>query len=234
MDIGAVVAVVGNGPLSDEDRRSISRFEIVYRFNDLKNHKHREKCTHHAIRCSPSCPDGLCGSQSRAAIPGSQTILIGTREEVDAGKEWMRVDGEIVIGDDTSVNAHPVFDSLVAPPEDLTDMASRGEGAVPSSVLVKIRRFPTSGAILLDMLNSDDRVGEIHVFGMNWNMFDSVHSTSESQMIDAACRKCVVHPTPSSRYLPAPCLDARNVVDAASLVLWVIACVLVFDTFCRV
>tara|TARA_B110000046_G_C12857176_1_gene340232 strand:- start:80 stop:784 length:705 start_codon:yes stop_codon:yes gene_type:complete len=234
MGIGAVVAVVGNGPLSDEDRRSISRFEIVYRFNDLKNHEQREKCTHHVIRCSSTCPDGLCGSQRRVAVAGSQTILVGTREEVDAAKEWMRVDEELVIGDETSVNAHPVFSSLASLPEDPAEVASRGGAAVPSSVLEKIRRFPTSGTIVLDMLNSDDGVDEIHVFGMNWNMFDAVHSSSESQMIHAGCRKCVVHSTPSTRYLPAPRLEARDAVDAASLLLWVIACVLLFDTFCRV
>ena len=47
---GYGTCVVGNGPLSDNDRRNISHCETVVRFNDLRNMQRGERVDVHVIR----------------------------------------------------------------------------------------------------------------------------------------------------------------------------------------
>lgn len=226
-----VVAVVGNGPLSESDRRSIERFSTVYRFNDLKNYRTREKCTHHVIRCSTRCPRGLCGSETSAAVVAARTVLVGTREEIDAAKESMQVDEEIAIGDESSINAHPVFERCVVASS--LARTSSTERSPLARQAPKIQRFPTTGTILLDALNNNSDVRHVHVFGMNWNMFDTVHSKDEAGLVASCCQKCVVHPTRSPEYLPASHLTMQDMVDGVSCAIWILACILLLQRFNR-
>ena len=48
--INGTVAVVGNGPISEEDRKNINKFDTIIRFNDMKNKNAGEKTSIQVVR----------------------------------------------------------------------------------------------------------------------------------------------------------------------------------------
>lgn len=64
----------------------------------------------------------------------------------------------------------------------------------------EICKHASTGTLFLDHLHN--KVKDIQIYGMNWNMHGSVHNIGEGSVIADCCKSCVVNQTPNDAYLP--------------------------------
>lgn len=181
-DCNGVVAVVGNGPLTSDDRDAINSHACVVRFNDMKNKTFEDKTTLHVIR------------SSLGKFPG-----LSTR------------DPEVPILPILAPDSHPeaLLDNVanVLPPLTL----EKGESLFPSCdsceskyecVYTSSNKGPSSGGIVLSKLNESPMVHTIDVYGMNWNNSIRHIDFLYPNLVPECCDKCIIHETHSNNYDP--------------------------------
>ena len=171
---------MGNGPLSKNDRRQIQNCASVVRFNDCKNMLENERMDTHVMR-EEGNRHTYSGFDSCKLKDDSQMniVLVGNDADLDL-KETPNVTERIKLNG----TSRKVFE---------TCSKSRDSD---------IEKWPTTGTMYLSELEQRDNVGKIHVYGMNWNMKDSVHSSAEGKLVKTCCTKCHIHRTPNKTYLP--------------------------------
>ena len=166
------ICVVGNGPLSDSQRRDIKNEEscpFVIRFNDMKNKESNDKTSLQVARERENTHiyEGYNTTDTHPVI------LVGNHASIDM-KDNSRVIDRIELQNENM----DVFENC----------------------RIKVKK-PTSGTLLLNYLNTNYD-GEIKIYGMNWNMFDNTHDKRERILIEKCCKRCIVHKTPNNSYLP--------------------------------
>jgi len=150
------VCVVGNGPLTEDQRVEIADCSRIVRFNDMKNKRPEDRVDVHVKRLQDSMQ--VCSGEScnERALKGQ---------------------------------GYSLFPSCSVR-EDIPELA-------------KMELRPTTGTMFLsDLQEADPDVDDIRIYGMNWNMTDTVHSRNEGLLIEKCCTKCKVSPTPTKNYLP--------------------------------
>jgi hypothetical protein len=76
--------------------------------------------------------------------------------------------------------------------------------------LQEVREKPLSGMIALGLLEMDEDVSRVNVYGMNFLFqFSLAHSAHEKDVATRCCTKCRFHPTYSPFYFPIRQPDAR-------------------------
>jgi hypothetical protein len=173
------VCLVGNGPISEENRRFIASDECdtVVRFNDMKNRAWNERVDVHVQR-EWGDTHGYSGSD---ITTGAHKYLVGMHAAADAA------------GSDTAIS-------------------TRGEHGFQSFPMCSKRsndvdKHPSTGTIVLSVLEFDPNVERMDVFGMNWKFEkQSGHvAVGEGTLVQNCCTKCIFHQTPTQTYLPVGC-----------------------------
>jgi hypothetical protein len=199
------IAVVGNGPLFEDDRQRIGAHENVLRFNDLKNWREGERVTLHACRAD-SWQDGWI---RKTAKTRAQNV---TRWALAYELRWVhavRNDAQLVSWTFKSEIARsgiwqlfsPYRPQVLEPWRKSARIFSNCSACGAHCVLEQTDHGPSAGAITLSALQAIPEVAEIAVFGMNWFGGDGHNDFLWPQMVPTCCTKCKIHLTPTQSYL---------------------------------
>ena len=185
--INGSVAVVGNGPLSNEDRYNINKANCVIRFNDLKNFKQGEKCDIHAVRYHNGGFPGINLSPKNAKIlPVSPNVY-----SVYNSQDLCNIEGlpPLLIYDPGLPND---LDKSVS----VFENSNCGKECIQSSS----EYGPSTGTAVIDMLEKCNSVNKIDVYGMNWNGPHGHLDFKNPTIVQKFCSKCNIHRTPNNKY----------------------------------
>jgi len=201
--ISGTVAVVGNGPISDEDRKNINKFDTIIRFNDMKNKTKKEKTSIHVVRQISPKDDFFGKTSMKRGVP---IILIATKKEyVEKCKQKYNMLDYIIVNE-------PSRDSYEAGKDN--EMFQGCSLCKKESCLeIDSDLGPSSGIVILDYLDKNSNINKIEVFGMNWNFHlknygggDKIYNTklhhmgNEGKIVNTCCKKCVIHTPPKETY----------------------------------
>jgi hypothetical protein len=188
------IAIVGNGGLSEDQRKHISSsaFDHVVRFNDMKNMRVGERTTLHAVRYRVDAWDGPYSGLS-CYMRNAPLLLVG---EDDNGRFPANGPGTFPCPDGARYEIAATLSTRVKVLPGLSD-------AAPVSTA---RYGPSTGLYVIALFHSMAEVSEIHTFGMNWSFGDPMrahgHSPEEGSIVARHCKKVTVHTTPTSEYEP--------------------------------
>ncbi len=194
------VAVVGNGPLRDEDRPRIAAYRNIIRFNDAKNMRPGERVTIHV---------GV--SLRLFAANASRWAIVNRWQDVDANAYSLI---SLNYGEQQSaswLDLGRLFSGKRYRPETLGPWADAlrvfpncSNCTGDRCLLANGYSGMSSGGTVLEQLDTlEPPLEEIAVFGMNWNE-DCKNNLDfkDRTLIRDCCARCVIHPTASHRYLP--------------------------------
>lgn len=187
------VAVVGNGPISESQREMINNCQCIIRFNDAKNRRSNERTDVQVVRRQLGLgridrmfwkyyiPDGVYSfyldATPRTWVPsyyGLKNLIEGVEIGIVGSKFE---DDNILFPGCNKCNNSPCFYSI------------SNYGA-------------SSGALVIDGLDSMDNIKELHIFGMNWNRgIPGEHVDFDyPNLVKECCKKCIFHKTPNNKY----------------------------------
>ena len=183
------IAIVGNGPLSNKDRKNINEFDMVYRFNSLNSYTVGDKID---ILCVRQCgkTDTVFGLDNKYTIKNNVNVnnilVIGTRHNIankikerNPNKNVEMLDiYEKYICDYESCNVHDnkiIFDRKVYTYDTLCG--------------------PSSGFHLIMYVLNKYPHNNIHIFGMNWNGIHICHNGNLEKELINNCKRCIIHPS---------------------------------------
>lgn len=177
------IAVVGNGPISEEDRKLINKNDCIIRFNDQKNKLEHEKTDVLVLRNNTlhiSQPDNII----LPVIPFCKNI-----DDYDV--KYSKMIKPIHVYEETCQDEHNVV-----------EMKSK---KVYSNCIKQARHGDTTsgvstGTAVLSILQNDDNVKSIHVFGMNFNGGWWHVDFNDPNLSNICCAKCVFHKTSIEQY----------------------------------
>jgi|MDSZ01.1.fsa_nt_gb hypothetical protein len=187
------VAVVGNGPLSSEDRASISQTKCVIRFNDTKNYKQGEHTTLHVSRDVNGTFPGAHMHTDVPLLPVARTHRAVAQYDALEKRRLLPtlLVHEVKDGSDNDLDADDsraqIFDgcSLCSLDGCKHSLSSAG---------------PSTGALVLNELQNLESIDTIAVFGMNWNGGSHHVDFVVPEIVPSCCRKCTIHETPNEHY----------------------------------
>jgi hypothetical protein len=181
----ATVSVVGNGPLSEEDRAVIQQSQCVVRMNDCRNRRPGERTDVVALRdTGPGPPLLQADSCSYPVWP------VCAKERLQVGSAIDTLVTPIVRVEEKGYAHSLAEDSVLFP---------ACAGSKPHS---EAWAGPSTGAAVIDALQQMPIVREIQVFGMNWSMGEVTHHVDFKHpgLVRECCNECTVHPTPRDSY----------------------------------
>ena len=181
------VAVVGNGPISEEDRSNINKANCVLRFNDLKNYRKGERFDVHATRHMNGFWSGMhLFHHAPYVLPIAMTSSAVKKSKRLAGRK--KLPTILVYENNKKVELSPtskIFKHSACGDECRHSTADWG---------------PSSGAAVIDMLENLETVKKIEVYGMNWNGNKNHIDFKDPYIISKYCSKCKLHPTSNNSY----------------------------------
>ena len=218
------VAVVGNGPLREEDRPRIDAYRNIVRFNDAKNLRPGERTTVHVGPYDDMAVNRLRSPQATANA--SLWTITNRWQEVRAE------DGFAVI----TLNYQSYEDDVPALDfgRFFTGRARRlpqtlGPWAEKAHVFTRCANCTgnrclladgwlgmSAGGAVIEALDAlDPPLEEIAVFGMNWLGRSGHTDFRDPTLVRDCCARCVIHPTASDSYLPQGYLCAEGLREQA-------------------
>jgi hypothetical protein len=171
------ICVVGNGPLSDNDKLNINddnKCPIVVRFNDMKNKRSDEKVSLQVVR-EHEQSHKYAGYDENDGHP---VALVGYHAKTDM------------------INSDRVKSRITVGPTHFKNIFSE----CPIRKRKEICEHASTGTLFLDHIQN--KVKDIQIYGMNWNMHGFAHNIDEGSVIANCCKSCVVNQTPNDAYLP--------------------------------
>lgn len=188
--VSGTVAVVGNGPLSEHDRRDINNSDYVIRFNDLKNFRDGERCDIHAIR-----HHGTFDFASIYKTPNySQIIPVAPNPECVFNSKYL--------SGKTGLAPLFLFDprknNILSSNTRVFKNSTCSEECIPSNSDFGI----STGTAVIDALESCNSVNKINIYGMNWNGEHEHLDFKYPYLVKKYCNKCKIYKTNSNNYLP--------------------------------
>ena len=201
--LSGTIAVVGNGPISEEDRKNINKFDTIIRFNDMKNKTRKEKTSIHVVRQISPKDDFFGKTSIKREVP---IILIATKKEyAEKCKQKYNMLDYIIVNE-------PSRDSYEAGKDnEMFQGCSLCE--TESCLEIDSDLGPSSGIVILDYLDKNSNIDKIEVFGMNWNFHlknygggDKIYDTklhhmgNEGKIVNSCCKKCIIHTPPKETY----------------------------------
>lgn len=184
------IALVGNGPLTHEDREYIKNFDCVVRFNDMKNRRTGER-TDILVTRKGYGGGGIqkYASNSEYAVwPIVMYKQFNTKDYINSHK--YKFLNPIKVHEEYSQSNAKVYNRKVF------------EGCLHSRYHSESKNGPSSGTLVIDELMKSKHIKEIHTFGMNWNGQNWHVDFNNPDMVHNCCSKCFIHETTSSTYLP--------------------------------
>ena len=181
------VAVVGNGPISEEDRSNINKANCVLRFNDLKNYKTGERFDVHVTRFSNGYWSGM------HLLHHAPYVLPIAMTSSDVKNSWVLYGRKKL----PTILVYENKKNVELPPTSKIFMRSTcGDECLQSSA----DWGPSSGAAVIDMLENLESVKKIEVYGMNWNGNKNHIDFKVPNIVPKYCSKCKLHPTSNNDY----------------------------------
>ena len=168
------IALVGNGPLSETQRKEINtkNFNFVLRFNDMKNYRNGDRVD---VLVCREWEDTHKYAKSNHCLK-CKKMLVGVH-----AREDLRANGADMYIETKKKHYFELFNR----PEN-----------------VNLNQQPSTGAIVISEIQNNSKVKKIDVYGMNFNFKSIYHKKNEGSIIRKYCEKCIFHETPSSSYLP--------------------------------
>ena len=188
------IAVVGNGPISEDDLNKINNYDIVCRFNDCKNYRKNDKITHLVVRqrYNTEIITGL-DKNYKQSKPITDLIIIGTnRKLLEKVKN---------INSNLNCKIIEIYESSLC---ELKDYVCNLDKNTPfyfnkKNIGNKFGVYgPSSGFVLLSNIYNGD---EIHIYGMNWNFTSGHNGNFEKNIIENHCKNCIIHKTNGNEYI---------------------------------
>ena len=180
------IAIIGNGPISNYQRKIINSYDIIVRFNGTKNLKKNDKTTVLAIRQNETGFFGLNSNCVQPHVSPKHMILLGTNRINHMKKVCLK----------RNINTktiHIYYDKYFYP-------------NFNKYYTNKFRNDSfSSGFIIINYFLHHFRDHDIHIFGMNWNLPTGFHHMKfERKEIDTLQKqfKIKIYKTPSPNYLP--------------------------------
>lgn len=188
--VSGTVAVVGNGPLSAQDRLNINNSDYVIRFNDLKNFRYGERCDIHAIR-----HHGVFDFASINKTPNYSYVMpIASNPNLVFNSRYLS--GRTGVG--------PLFlfdpreNNILSSKDKVFKNSCRSEECIPSNSGFGV----SSGTAVIDALENCNSVNKINIYGMNWNGEHEHLDFKYPDLVKKYCNKCKIYKTKSNNYLP--------------------------------
>ena len=197
---GKNICIVGNGPLTKEDREFINsnHCDEVWRFNDMKNMEHGERCDGQFIRDNGKTYSGL-EIRSKFDINNIPIIAIQGGDGI-----WFTLKRLFypLLNFLNSDNVLPKeytkkIINIDNPNFKLYNNCPKCPNNCKSNSYLKF----TSGAIGISYFQDQQDVENIHILGMNFIEMPG-HEINEKSFIDSCCTKCNIHQTYKNTYLP--------------------------------
>lgn len=171
-----IVTVVGNGPISEKQRNEINKQKWVIRFNEFKNFKQGDKVDEHVILgYDEKKIKSILEANSINEYDRNIRVTLITEEGKNISHD------NLIERDNSSYNC---FDPIGPDKKDIMEVNNR----------------PTAGMIILSVLQSDDNVDTIRVYGMNSNYTGDWHSKKEQKIKKKYCTKCIFYKTTTDSY----------------------------------
>jgi hypothetical protein len=194
------VAVVGNGPLRDEDRPRIAAHRNIVRFNDAKNAWPGERVTIHVgvhLRLFAANASRWAIVNRWQDVDAQAYALVSLNYGAQASAPWLDL-GRLFSGARYRPETlGPWADTLRVFPRCANCTGDR-------CLLAHGYSGMSSGGTVIEQLDAlEPPLEAIEVFGMNWNE-DCKNNLDfrDPALIRDCCARCVIHPTASDRYLP--------------------------------
>lgn len=196
------VTVVGNGPLSDEDRKQINESGCVIRFNDMKNFVEGDKGHLWALR-----------DQTLRYAQKGKKGKIGDCLHYNFKKSTCYPTMPVlpVVSAKTSLTNLAKMDNVTEPifihqkrlkQNNIIEDAVLFEGCSESLRHSDARSGPSTGGAVIDFLQKLDVVEKINVYGMNWNGGLHHIDFANPDVVKKCCTKCDIHDTSTETYFP--------------------------------
>ena len=193
------ISVVGNGPISEEDRAEIAKSTSVLRFNDANNYRDGEKTTLRVVRHPSWFMLQHIGAPLWHVAPTTDLVPSNARLFT------------------------PVYESqhghhnLISAGARIFPSCNCG----PSCLQASTWAGPSTGAVALSVLQELPTIERIEEYGFNGNGDAKMHiDIANKTLLSGCCTKCTFHPTSSSSYgqnLLAPGVGAVS-IGAVALV----------------
>ena len=178
------VAVVGNGPISEEDRNLINKQNCIIRFNDQKSKLEHERIDVLVLR--------------------NNTLHISKRDDII----WPVIPFCKTIDDyevrySKMIKPIYVFEEVCDHEPNVQEMKSK---KVYSNCIKQARHGDgtsgvSTGSAVLSSLQNDDTVESINVFGMNFNGGWWHVDFNDPNLSNICCTKCIFHKTRGDEYI---------------------------------
>ena len=187
------VCLVGNGPLSEEDRMKINNCKQIIRFNTVKNFKEGERIDIHAVRFHSDF--FLRDVQILPDVP--KLIIFTNEKQVQKYSEQLKkyklltpiFAYEPQLSDDTSyMKEQSIFNRCHLCLSNECRYSNTDAGV-------------STGTIVINHLESLHNIKKIDVFGMNWNGGDWHLDFANPEIVPTCCRKCTIHKTATKNYI---------------------------------
>jgi hypothetical protein len=191
------IVVVGNGPLSEEDRVAINRSENVVRFNDLNYWRQGEPVALRVVRYpSAKPPKTHCAAPIWAMttnpqfLPANTTTLSWLYEPLLTHRMRFRF-WEVL-----TPTTHQVLEAW----ESSVTVFDGCEGCGLHCHTNQTSSGASTGAWALSELHALPLVHSLDVYGMNWGGGKEHVDFVYPDVVSTCCTKCTIHPTPTSDY----------------------------------
>ena len=178
------IAVVGNGPVNEEDRKLINNHSCVIRFNDQKNKLEHERTDVLVLRNNTlhiSQPDSIV----LPVIPFCNNI-----NQYDV--KYSKMITPIQVYEDVCHN-EPNVEEFRSKMVYSNCIKHSRHGDATSGV--------STGTALLSNLQNDDSVESVNVFGMNFNGGWWHVDFNDPNLSNICCTKCTFHKTSVNEYI---------------------------------
>jgi hypothetical protein len=173
------ISVVGNGPISEEDRAEIAKSTSVLRFNDMNSRRFGEKTSLRVVRH----PSWITFQHTDAPL-------------------WHVAPTTQLVPSDAQLFT-PVYESqhghhnLIGAGARIFPSCNCG----PSCLQASTWAGPSTGAVALSVLQELPTIERIEVYGFNGNGNADMHiDFANKTLLSGCCTKCTFHPTSSSSY----------------------------------
>lgn len=174
------LAVVGNGPLHDNDYSHIASAQCIIRFNDVDNWKPGDSTDVRVVRH----PSAIDADWIDAPI---WHIAVFPEQAPDVPGEALTLIFEPQYGNENVASAN----SRIFPRCGKCDYCYEN----------KTFAGPSSGATVISALQGWPHVKSIDVFGMNWHGDARMHiDFADPQLVKHCCTKCRFHDTLTDQY----------------------------------
>lgn len=185
------IAIVGNGPLNENDYNKINKHDFVYRFNDTKNFRIGDKITHLIVRQTGLTTNITGLNDNYKTDKKIQNIIyIGTSKLL---LEKIKKNNPSI-----HVTMIEVYEDSLHKDKEYKHLLKFGNNIIEQP---KLSSGPSSGFLLIQ--NIYNKQQQLNIFGMNWNFNYKGHSDDwERETIKKYCKTCIINLTKNNNYLP--------------------------------